>query len=83
MTNKKTEGGNGLRLRECEPYNSTNRTVVGVEDYDKYLAAEKARVIPLKGPWRAPGLGYEDFPPDTWRDELKKSVDKNTSASLI
>ena len=62
---------------KCNPFNYTGRTVLGKKKYEREISLELNRVIGLKGIWSRYSNGYKDKYPDTWREEVKRVVDKN------
>ena len=65
-----------------EPFQYTGTMVVGNAKFDKAVAAEMRRVLPLAGVWRRPGFGYnERYGADRGLMEAAKVV--STSGKMI
>jgi hypothetical protein len=77
-------GGFGVAMRKkedgeyegvrCEPFDYTNKWIVGVKEYEEKRKAELHRVKGLAGQWGAVGKGYKERWPNTWSEELDKKI---------
>ena len=62
--------------KKMKVLNYTGRLVVGSKRYLKELLNEESRVIPMIRKFGGPGKGYKEYYGITYRDEVRKVVDK-------